>query len=77
MGEWKIDRKGWVWKIERGREKGWENLREKWDTKEILKDRETQGGEREREREREYVILYGSSENVDHTAIDVNNCLSR
>ena len=25
----------------------------------------------------EYVILYGSSENVDHTAIDVNNCLSR
>ena len=50
-------------KIERGREKGWENLREKWDTKEIKKDRETQGGrekergtergtERERERER-------------------------
>ena len=25
----------------------------------------------------EYVILYGSSENVDHTAIEVNNCLSR
>ena len=39
-------------KIERGREKGWENLREKWDTKEIKKDRETQGG-REKERETE------------------------